>query len=95
MLTAIDSGVRLPFQIPQKETAYAPGDVFVLHTDGVYEAMNDAGESYGIDRIENVVREQGDATATEIRDAIVRDVERFRAGRPQGDDITVVVARML
>jgi serine phosphatase RsbU (regulator of sigma subunit) len=88
-------GVRLPVTIPQREMAFAPGDVFVLHTDGVYESVNAAGESYGIERIEAVVRAHGDASAAEIRDAIVRDVERFRGGGPQDDDITVVVARVL
>jgi serine phosphatase RsbU (regulator of sigma subunit) len=88
-------GVRLPVDIPQIETPFDAGDVFVLHTDGVYESTNDAGESYGIERIEQVVREHGDAGAAAMRDAIVRDVERFRGGRAQSDDITVVVAKVV
>jgi sigma-B regulation protein RsbU (phosphoserine phosphatase) len=88
-------GVRLPIRIPHRETSFAAGDVFVLHTDGVYESMNPAGESYGIERIEAVVRDRGDATAAEIRDAIVRDVDRFRGGGAQMDDATVVVARIV
>ena len=87
-------GVRLPVTIPQREMPFAAGDVFVLHTDGVYESESPAGETYGIERIEAVVRECPDASAAEVRDAIVRDVERFRGGGAQRDDITVVVARM-
>jgi len=88
-------GVRLPLRIPQREIPFAAGDVFVLHTDGVYETVNPAGESFGMERIEEAVRACGDdATAAEVRDAIVRDVERFRDGRAQLDDITVVVARV-
>ena len=87
-------GVRLPVTIPQREMPFAAGDVFVLHTDGVYESESPTGETYGIERIEAVVRECADASAAEVRDAIVRDVERFRGGGPQRDDITVVVARM-
>jgi serine phosphatase RsbU (regulator of sigma subunit) len=88
-------GVRLPVKIPQREMTFAAGDVFVLHTDGVYESVDPSGESYGIERIEAVVRQCDNATAAEVRDAIVRDVERFRAGGAQADDITVVVARMV
>ena len=88
-------GVRLPVTIPQRDMPYAAGDVFVLHTDGVYESENSAGESYGIERIETVVRDCGDASAAEIRDAIVHDVERFRGGGAQHDDVTVVVARII
>ena len=87
-------GVRLPVTIPQREMPFAAGDVFVLHTDGVYESMNAAGESYGIERIEDIVRECGDASAAAIRDALFRDVERFRGGSAQDDDVTVVVARI-
>jgi len=89
-------GVRLPLRIPQRELPFAAGDVFVLHTDGVYETVNAAGESYGIERIEETVRDcDAGATAAEVRDAIVRDVDRFRGGGAQVDDITVVVARMM
>jgi serine phosphatase RsbU (regulator of sigma subunit) len=88
-------GVRLPSTIPQREMDLVPGDLFVLHTDGVYETESTGGEPYGIDRIEAIVRDSAeDATATDVRDALLRDVERFRGGGAQRDDITVVVARM-
>jgi serine phosphatase RsbU (regulator of sigma subunit) len=88
-------GVRLPMTIAQRELSFGPGDVFVLHTDGVYESTSPAGESYGIERIIAVVREQHEACAEAIRDAILRDVESFRGGSPAVDDVTVVVARMI
>jgi hypothetical protein len=88
-------GVRLPLRIPHREIAFASNDVFVLHTDGVYESLNGAGETYGIERIEAVVREHGTSSAAAIRDAVIDDVQRFRNGTPQGDDVTVVVAKIL
>jgi serine phosphatase RsbU (regulator of sigma subunit) len=88
-------GVRLPVRIPQREMPFAAGDLFVLHTDGVYEALSPAGESYGIERIEAVVRECGNASAAEVRDALIQSVERFRGGGAQTDDVTVVVARII
>ncbi|MEK6372100.1 MAG: PP2C family protein-serine/threonine phosphatase [Acidobacteriota bacterium] len=88
-------GVRLPVRIPQREVPFAAGDLFVLHTDGVYESVSPNGESYGIERIEAVVRESGDASAAEVRDALIQDVERFRGGGAQTDDVTVVVARII
>jgi serine phosphatase RsbU (regulator of sigma subunit) len=85
-------GVRLPMNIAEHHVAFAPGDVFVLHTDGVYESANAAGESYGIERIVQVVRDRAGDDATTIRDAILRDVEEFRGGEAAADDVTVVVA---
>jgi sigma-B regulation protein RsbU (phosphoserine phosphatase) len=86
-------GVRLPVTIPQTTLDIASGDVFVLHSDGVYETRNPAGESYGLERLAAVVRDH-DGTAESLRDAIVADVEMFRGTEMQDDDVTVVVAKM-
>jgi hypothetical protein len=88
-------GVRLDFDVPVRELPLETGDVFVLHTDGIYESTNANGESYGLDRIVSLVADARGSSAAELRDAIVSDVERFRAGEKQRDDITVVVATIL
>jgi hypothetical protein len=87
-------GVRLKLEIPQRRIDVAPGDTFVLHSDGIYETLNAAGESYGMERLEQVVREQGGVEAELLRDAILRDVARFRGGGEPDDDVTVVVCRL-
>lgn len=77
------------------EIPFSSGDVFILHTDGVYEMRNTAGEAYGFSRLANVLADQDDAkTAKEIRDAILRDVFAFRNHAPQEDDLTLVVAKV-
>ncbi len=86
-------GVRLPLRVESTQIDFSPGDVFVLHSDGVYEARNASGESYGLDRLECVVRDT-DGAAYEISDAIARDLERFRGGVAQDDDVTIVVAKI-
>ncbi|HKO59442.1 MAG TPA: PP2C family protein-serine/threonine phosphatase [Thermoanaerobaculia bacterium] len=88
-------GVRLPHGRPsERELPLAAGDTLVLYSDGVYETRTDAGETYGFDRLAALVRDNGDTTAAELRDAIVLDLERFRGPAQQADDVTVVVARM-
>ena len=86
-------GVRLPVTIPQRELDLASGDVFVLHSDGIYETRNEAGETYGLERLAAVVRDH-DGTAESLRDAILADVETFRGRETQDDDVTVVVAKI-
>ena len=87
-------GVRLPFQPAEHTMDVGPGDVVVIHSDGVYESRNALGEEYGLDRLQRFVDGlPSAATAAAIRDGIVRDIERFR-GRPQDDDATLVVARL-
>jgi serine phosphatase RsbU (regulator of sigma subunit) len=88
-------GVRLPHGRPaHQELPLAAGDALVLYSDGVYETRTAAGEPYGFERLAALVRDNGDTTAAELRDAITRDLERFRGTTEQADDVTVVVARM-
>ena len=87
-------GVRLPVDIPQRRFPFARGDVFVLHSDGIYETRNADGEVYGLDRLALVIREHASASAEAVRDAIVADVTRFRGAVDQDDDMTVVVCRV-
>lgn len=88
-------GVRLPVHdIPQRNLAVARGDVLVLHSDGIYETRNAAGEAYGMERLELIVREHGAGAAEMLRDAILRDVAAFRGAVEPDDDVTVVVCRL-
>jgi len=87
-------GVRLPVSIPQRTLDVAPGDLFLLHSDGIYETRSLTGEDYGLDRLADVVRTHGGGAAEELRDAILSDVSTFRGTREAEDDMTLVVCRM-
>lgn len=87
-------GVRLPVAIPQRTIEFRSGDIFVLHSDGIYETRNDRDETYGLERLAEVVRAQRNQSAESLRDAIVTDVERFRGTATPEDDVTVVVAKV-
>jgi phosphoserine phosphatase RsbU/P len=67
------------------------GDVFVLYTDGLSEAMNAEGDLYGEDRLRSLVEEHGGLGADGLRERIVRDVEAFVAGADPHDDMTLIV----
>ena len=71
-----------------------PGDILVLFTDGVSEAMNKNSVEYGEARLETVVREHRSSSAQEIIDAIHQDILRHAQGASQSDDITMMVARV-
>lgn len=84
-------GVRLPVNIPQRTIAIAPGDTFILHSDGIYETRSASGEDYGMDRLVDVVRNHDEPGAESLRNAILRDVDTFRGTPEATDDITIVV----
>jgi hypothetical protein len=87
-------GVRLPVAIPQRTLEVNPGDIFVLHSDGVYETRNDRDETYGLERLGTVIRKHTAESAEALRNAIVADVDRFRGSATPDDDVTVVVAKV-
>jgi serine phosphatase RsbU (regulator of sigma subunit) len=67
------------------------GDVFLLYTDGLSEAMNAEGELFGEDRLRALVEEHGDLHADGLRERIVRDVEAHVASADPHDDMTLIV----
>jgi serine phosphatase RsbU (regulator of sigma subunit) len=71
----------------------AVGDVAVLYSDGVTEAMNRHREEFGEDRLAAVVSSAVTESAIHIRDGILAAIAEFQAGTPAHDDITVVVLK--
>jgi serine phosphatase RsbU (regulator of sigma subunit) len=87
-------GARLGDSVPQTVVPFTSGDVFVLHSDGIYETTNASSEEYSLERLGRIVA-ACDGTAEEIRDTVLRDVEQFRGAGAQEDDVTIVVVRVV
>ena len=66
-----------------------PGDLVLITTDGVEEAMTPDGELYGAQRVLELVK-NGPAEAEELGKLLLADVRRHARGRPQSDDITIM-----
>jgi serine phosphatase RsbU (regulator of sigma subunit) len=71
------------------------GDVLVLFSDGVTEAVSPAGEDFGEVRLAELVGMMREKPAAEIVEAIHVAVATFTEGAPAADDITVVIARRI
>jgi sigma-B regulation protein RsbU (phosphoserine phosphatase) len=69
-------------------------DVFVFCSDGVFEAMNSAGQEFTAERLMKVVEGSRQLSAADTVAAIFAAVEEFRAGAPPNDDMTAVVVKM-
>jgi len=70
-----------------------PGQMLVLYTDGVTEAMNSAGEEYGKERLVDAARQARDMTAREIIEFIHRDVIEWTEGLGAHDDVTFFIVK--
>jgi phosphoserine phosphatase RsbU/P len=67
-----------------------PGDMLVVYTDGITEAMSPAKAEYGNDRLQDKVCALADATAEVIVAAVIDDVNLHSAEEEQSDDITIL-----
>ncbi|MCA9037722.1 MAG: SpoIIE family protein phosphatase [Planctomycetaceae bacterium] len=76
-----------PYEVHQRKIA--PGELFVLITDGVDEAMDPDGDLYTKDRVKEFVR-AGSTDPDELGKALLADVRKHANGRPQNDDITIM-----
>jgi sigma-B regulation protein RsbU (phosphoserine phosphatase) len=74
-------------------TTVGPGDTLVLYTDGVIEVMNAAGEMFGLDRLEAVIRRYADCSADEVVQSVVDATRLFAGRRGYEDDFTLVIVR--
>ncbi|MCU1265325.1 MAG: Serine phosphatase RsbU, regulator of sigma subunit [Acidobacteria bacterium] len=72
-----------------------PGQLLVLYTDGVTEAMNPREEEFGSDRLMQSVKAARDLSAREMIDAIQRDVLEWTDGKGAHDDVTFFVIKAL
>lgn len=79
----------------QESLQLDPGDVVVIFSDGVSEAMSHTGEEFGDDRLLAVSQEGIADSVHDLVERIVAAVRGFTKGAPQSDDITVMVLRYL
>ncbi|HTG29572.1 MAG TPA: PP2C family protein-serine/threonine phosphatase [Methylomirabilota bacterium] len=84
-------GLPMECRYEQAEIILVPGDVVVLYTDGISEAMNPALEECGEKRLIDSARETLGLPAQEITARIMSAAAAFASGSPQSDDMTLVV----
>ncbi len=77
----------------EERVQLTPGDVLVIFSDGISEALNQAGEEFGDDRILDCLKRVPNGSASEILEELVRTVKAFAANTMQSDDMTAVVVR--
>jgi serine phosphatase RsbU (regulator of sigma subunit) len=69
------------------------GDVVVLYSDGVTEAMNLRREEFGEQRLAALVQSSVSKSTDAILQSILGGIREFQAGAPVHDDITLVVLK--
>jgi serine phosphatase RsbU (regulator of sigma subunit) len=94
-LPSLPLGTTLAKTFPEETLEIEAGDVYVFATDGIAETMNTEGILFGDDRLHAMLaRAAAGATAAEIRDALLAELETFLGEGDVQDDVTLVVVRV-
>jgi serine phosphatase RsbU (regulator of sigma subunit) len=70
------------------------GDLFLLYTDGISEAMNAEGDYFGDARLADLAHQHADLASDELSARILREVKAFAGTAAQHDDMTMVLLKI-
>lgn len=86
-------GIIRGFAYKGSASDMAPGDVLLVFSDGVTEAIDQDDFEFGEERLAAVVKEHAGESARAIQDAVIAEVRLHAGKQPQSDDITLVVLK--
>jgi sigma-B regulation protein RsbU (phosphoserine phosphatase) len=87
-------GVAHDIDLQEASIDLISGDILVLYTDGITEAINDQEEAFGLERLIRIIRSHGELSAKNLIDKIQGEVMSFAGNQPQFDDITLMVLKV-
>ena len=86
----IGLGMLEDFSFEEESAEFGRGDLLLLYTDGITEAMDQRLEQFGRDRLLALVQESRNHAAASTVNAVIAAVNAHRNDWPQSDDITLV-----
>lgn len=90
----LDDGERFETLLEEVTIPLETGDIFVLFTDGISEAMNEADELFGEARLGELVESHATLPFDELRERILRDVRAFTGEPGPHDDMTLILIKV-
>jgi sigma-B regulation protein RsbU (phosphoserine phosphatase) len=90
----IDDGERFDALLVEATLQLRPGDLLVLFTDGISEAMNEHADCFGESQLAELVEEHGHLAIAELRERVLREIDAFVGGAPQHDDMTMILLKV-
>ena len=89
----LDDGEMFERLLEEETMPLATGDMFLLFTDGISEAMNAADDCFGEERLGEIVEEHAHLPSDELRERILREIAAFVGDAPQHDDMTMILLK--
>lgn len=76
-------------------TAYLDeGDIIVNYTDGIYEAMSEKDELFQASRVKELIKNNSQLSAEQIKTIIINKINEFVGKAPQHDDMALTIMKI-
>ncbi len=72
----------------------ADDQIFLVVTDGLWEARNEKGQMLGKDLVKEVIRKHSHESSKVIKDAVIAVIREFIGSAPLEDDLTIIVVKL-
>lgn len=89
----LPEGVSFEENLSSESVRLKKGDMIVIYTDGITEAMNPRKLQYGMPKFLEFIRENSDLAPDEFTEKFTDELNGFTQGAEQNDDITMVVIK--
>ncbi len=86
-------GVMENMLYEEEEIHINSGDLLLIYSDGIYEAMNEELEEFGEERLREIIVLYRARSANELIEKIISSVKIFTGGVPQNDDMTLIILK--
>jgi len=77
-----------------RRSGWGPDDIFVLYSDGIVEAENKEHESFGEERLKQLVIENVRLSPAELKRTVLHELDNFCQDVIQSDDVSLVIVKM-
>lgn len=86
-------GVVEGVDYPEQTLRLAPGDLLLVYTDGVTDAIDAQGHEFGAQRLRALFDNRAPGSTREVIEGVLQAVSEFARGEEQFDDITCLALR--
>src|SRR6266849_7757243 len=90
----LDNGEMFARHLVEETIALQPGDLYLLFTDGISEAMNSRDDLFGETRLGQLVETHAHLPSDELRERVLREIAAFVGDAPQHDDMTMILLKV-
>ena len=87
-------GFRNDMDYQQLSAQLNEGDIVILFTDGLEEAMNSQKEEFGIERVLELIKENHELPLSQLKQQILQKVRTFTGIHEFDDDLTFILMRI-